>query len=125
MWIRQLSVCVLLAAAAVQPAAPQAPSPPATLVDPAAMQTRVVNDFINRGHQALNSRDFDTAIALFGRALELAPQNDWALADRGIAYAWKDDAAHARQDLDAAAQINPKNWVVPHGRGLLPRDASG
>jgi tetratricopeptide (TPR) repeat protein len=131
-WIRQLSICVLFAAGAVQAAAAQAqnnpvpamqgapqPDRPPPLADPQVAQARAVNDLIGRGNSAMNNNDLNAAIALFDRALQMAPHNEWALADRGLAYVWKDDATRALQDLDAAAQIDPRNYVVAHARGVL------
>jgi tetratricopeptide (TPR) repeat protein len=78
-----------------------------------------VSDFIARGNMLLNRRRRDEAIADFSHAIALDPKNVTALADRGIAYAWKKDAAAAAKDLDAAAAIDPHNAVVFRARGLL------
>src|SRR3990167_5310078 len=67
----------------------------------------------------MNVEKYDEAIADFDQALKLDSKNIWALADRGISYAWKGDTAAATKDLDAAATLDPRNLIVFHGRGLV------
>jgi tetratricopeptide (TPR) repeat protein len=76
------------------------------------------SDFITRGNTLLNSGHFDEAIADFSKAIEQEPNNVTALADRGVAYAWKHDNNKATTDLNAAAAIDPANAVMLRGKGL-------
>lgn len=75
--------------------------------------------FVRRGTSMMNVEKYDEAIADFDQALKLDSKNIWALADRGISYAWKGDTAAATKDLDAAATLDPRNLIVFHGRGLV------
>jgi tetratricopeptide (TPR) repeat protein len=67
----------------------------------------------------LNSEELDKAVADFNEANRLDPTNIWALADRGLAFAWKRKFEEARRDLDAAAKIDPENVVVLRGRAFV------
>jgi tetratricopeptide (TPR) repeat protein len=101
-----------------------APSHPASVMQPApagapATFTGAVNDLIADGNTALDRREYDAAIGKFGEALVLDPRSAMALADRGVAHAWKGESELANSDFDAAATIDPRNPVVPRGRGLL------
>jgi tetratricopeptide (TPR) repeat protein len=75
--------------------------------------------FIREGNLALDRGDFSRAIIGFDHALQLDARNAMALADRGLAYVWKQEPIPALQDLDAAAGLDPRNPVVPRARGLL------
>jgi tetratricopeptide (TPR) repeat protein/transglutaminase-like putative cysteine protease len=84
-----------------------------------AMVSGAANNLIASGNAALNRQDYDTAIAKFADALMLDPNSAMALADRGLAHAWKGESELANSDFDAAARIDARNPVVPRGRGLL------
>jgi tetratricopeptide (TPR) repeat protein len=75
--------------------------------------------FIREGNLAMDRGDFGRAIIGFDHALQLDPHNAMALANRGLAYVWKQEPIPALQDLDAAAGLDPRNPVVPRARGLL------
>src|SRR5690349_11358400 len=51
--------------------------------------------FFNRGVDALNAQDYDTAIDWFSKAIQLEPQDAPSRLHRGIAY-------DAKQDYDKA-----------------------
>jgi tetratricopeptide (TPR) repeat protein len=65
----------------------------------------------NRGLQALNQGDYDTAITLFTHAIKYGRLSDddeeFALANRGLAYLKKGDYSSAIVDLDQARQMKP------------------
>ncbi len=75
--------------------------------------------YLDRGNLMLDIRRFDDAIKDFDKALSLEPKNAMALADRGMARAWKGDLEAASTDLNAAFAIDPKNVVVFRARGLI------
>jgi tetratricopeptide (TPR) repeat protein len=77
------------------------------------------DSLIERGNQLLNAGRFDEAIRDFSQIILEDPDNDLALANRGVTRAWKGDAVGAAADLDAAAKLNPKSPVVFRGRGML------
>ena len=77
------------------------------------------DQYIHRGNLLLDYGHFDEALADFSAALILDPHSAIALADRGLAYAWKDDGKRAAVDLDAASVIDPHNFVLFNARGLL------
>jgi TonB family protein len=79
--------------------------------------------YFSRGRVLLDQRKYDESIAQFSRAIELNPRDDWALANRGMDYVWKQDAEHARADLDAAYALNSRNYVVFHGRATLAQQS--
>ena len=41
------------------------------------------------------------------------------LANRGVAYAWKNDPVHAQQDFTAVRKSDPSNIALLHGEALL------
>ena len=70
----------------------------------------------------LDTHKFDEAIGDFTRSHELDPKDPWALANRGLAHAWKRDTARAEQDFAAARAVDPSNIVLLHGEGLMAMD---
>jgi tetratricopeptide (TPR) repeat protein len=75
--------------------------------------------YVDRGIALMDAGRFDEAIADFTKAHEADPKDIWPLANRAMAYAWKNDVAATTKDLDAAAAIDPKNAVLLRTRGLL------
>lgn len=84
-------------------------SAPLTTVD--ALLDRAA-DFLNRGQN-------DLAIADMNAALKIEPRRARALANRGIAHAWKQEYALAEADFAASAAIDPKEVVWMRGRGVV------
>ena len=76
-------------------------------------------EFIWRGNIYLDAAKFDEAIADFTQAHRLDSTNKWALANRGMAHAWKRNFTEAERDLAAGETIDPGNAVVLRARGLL------
>jgi tetratricopeptide (TPR) repeat protein/transglutaminase-like putative cysteine protease len=77
------------------------------------------SDYLNRGNLYLDRWKMDEAISDFSKAIDLDPKNEWALADRGLAYIWKEDLVAAEKDLAAAEAIDSDNPIVARARGLL------
>lgn len=67
----------------------------------------------------LDTGQLDKAIADFTRAHELAPDNPWPLANRGVAHAWKVERAAAESDFAAARALDPTNVIPLHGEAIL------
>jgi len=64
-------------------------------------------DYVNRGRAYRELGEFDKAVADFGEAIRLNPQNATAFALRGDAYLAKYDATNAKRDLEQAiADLN-------------------
>jgi tetratricopeptide (TPR) repeat protein len=118
---------VVAAAPAVMPPAvvPLAPTPPAAVSDVAGLSLsqlfdpQALNRLLAAGNRDLDRREYDQAIAEFDRVLQVNPKSDLALADRGMAYMWKDERERALEDFAAAEALDPRNHVVPRGRGML------
>jgi tetratricopeptide (TPR) repeat protein len=71
------------------------------------------------GDALLKKRDYDGAIAILNKALELDPDNAVVLNSRGLAYSNKGDEEHALADFDLALQKRP-NFPSPYNnRGLI------
>ena len=114
-----------VASPAVAPPAvvPLAPTPPAAVLDATGLGQLFDPEALNRslaaGNRDLDRREYDQAIAEFDRVLQANPKSDLALADRGMAYVWKDERERALEDFAAAEALDPRNHVVPRGRGML------
>jgi tetratricopeptide (TPR) repeat protein len=100
-------------------AAAPAPGAPVAVAAAALAKGSVASDSIRQGNLALDRGDFSRAITEYDRALLFDAHNAMALADRGLAYVWKQEPERAVQDLDAAAALDPRNPVVPRARGVL------
>ena len=71
------------------------------------------------GDSLLKKRDYDGALAVLNKALELDPDNTTVLNSRGLAYSNKGDEERALADFDLALQRRP-NFSAPYNnRGLI------
>lgn len=71
------------------------------------------------GDALLKKRDYDGALAVLNKALELDPNNATVLNSRGLAYSSKGDEDRALADYDLALQGRP-NFPAPYNnRGLI------
>ena len=77
------------------------------------------SDYVDRGNLFMDRWKMDEAISDFSKAIDLEPKNEQALADRGLAYVWKDNPVAAEKDLAAAEAIDSDDAVVARARGLL------
>ena len=50
------------------------------------------------------------------------PDHPYALANRGLAYAWMDDELNAQNDFDRVGKNQPGWVVVLHGKAVLARN---
>lgn len=75
--------------------------------------------YVDRGLMFLDNQQFDEAVADFTRAHELDPKSPWPLANRGLAYAWKNDPVRAKADFAAVRSISPGNPVLLRGTALI------
>jgi len=75
--------------------------------------------YLDRGLVFLDIGKFDEALADFTRAHELDPKDPWPLANRGIAFAWSKNQAHAENDFRAVRAIDPTNPVMLRGEAVL------
>ncbi len=75
----------------------------------------------NRGLSYRTIKDNTSAIADFGRALEITPDYAWAYANRGITHRLNHDNEPALQDLNAAIALDDKlDWAYA-ARGEIYR----
>ncbi len=63
--------------------------------------------YINRASSYLTLRLFDKSVADATRALEISPDDVYALNNRAIAYAGLEDLGPAMLDLERAAELDP------------------
>jgi tetratricopeptide (TPR) repeat protein len=71
------------------------------------------------GDSLLRKRDYDGALAIFNKALEVDPDNAVVLNSRGLAYSNKGEEERALADFDLAMQKRP-NYPAPYNnRGLI------
>ena len=63
----------------------------------------------NNGLQALQQRDYNTAVELFSKTLVVKPNFDKALANRAVAYTHLKNYNEALADINLAIQSNPAN----------------
>ena len=86
------------------PSAPPARTPPASPVAPAPGDARTL---VADAEKAIAASDFDSAISILDRALELDPRNAAAFANRGRAHRRKGQYAPALADYEKAVEIAP------------------
>lgn len=76
--------------------------------------------FTYRGFSYLKKNQYDHSIEDFTKAIQLDPENAWALANRGNAYFNKREYDAAMQDYDAALRLNPVGYATLfYGRGSI------
>jgi len=88
------------------------------LADEATPVDRRVVAYINRGAIRAGETDAARAVADFGRALRLDPDNTDALVRRGDVHYERGAHAAAIADYDAALRIDPSLQVAIDGRAL-------
>ena len=85
-----------------------------------ALNEKYITAHLNRGIILYTRRgEFDAAIADFGAALQLGPDNVNALTHRGVAYGAKGDFRSAFADLDHAIAIAPEFDKARYYRALV------
>ena len=71
-----------------------------------------------QGNAAVDSGNYDRAIADFNEAIRLNPSYALALGNRGLVYAKKDSYDRAIADFDEAIRLDPKYAIAFRGRGV-------
>ena len=87
----------------------------------ASLALRPDNDkaYLNRGLAYLDSGRFQESIVDFTRLYERNRDHPYALANRGVAYAWLDDEDRAERDFQRFG-VDDEAWpVVLRGRAIL------
>lgn len=87
------------------------------------LQPANADAYFYRGLIYLDIGAFDQASSDFTRAHNSDPKDPWALANRGLAFAWKKDQSKAKADFEAVRAIDPSNPVMLRGEALLRKDA--
>ena len=87
------------------------------------LQADNADAYLNRALLSLDDNRLDQAISDLTRVLELRPKDVAASANRGLAYAWKDDPDKAKQGFAVARAADPSNPVLLRGEALLADDA--
>lgn len=77
------------------------------------------DDYATRGNQWMNRGKYDAAIEDFDAALAIVPNDATTIADRAVAYLWKQDIDHGRADVDKALQLDKHNPAVLDAQGML------
>jgi tetratricopeptide (TPR) repeat protein len=73
---------------------------------------------MNQANTDSNTGNFDNAIATFGEAIRLNPNDALAFYSRGLAYGKKGDNEHAIADYNEAIRLDAKNALAFRNRGL-------
>ena len=73
---------------------------------------------MSRANTDSNTGNYDTAIATFGEAIRLNPNDALAFYSRGLAYGKKGDNEHAIADYNQAIRLDAKNALAFRNRGL-------
>jgi tetratricopeptide (TPR) repeat protein len=68
-----------------------------------------IQDYLSRAHAAYQNRSFEEAIRLFGKVVEIDPQNDTALHNLGVIHDVARDFGRAEQFYRRALGANPAN----------------
>ncbi|KAK7696579.1 hypothetical protein QCA50_001237 [Cerrena zonata] len=75
----------------------------------------MANVLKDQGNKAFQAKDYDNAIDLFSKAIDLDPQNHVLWSNRSAAKAAKKQYAEALEDAEKCVSLNP-TW----SKGLLP-----
>ncbi|MBR0552114.1 tetratricopeptide repeat protein [Stakelama marina] len=78
-----------------------------------------VDKLLSNGNVLLDAGKYADALKQFTRATDLAPDDQTAWTDRGLAEAWLKKFPEASVSLDRAASKGPATIYIHHGRGLL------
>jgi tetratricopeptide (TPR) repeat protein len=87
------------------------------------LQPRNADAYFDRGLIFLDLGAFDAAAVDLTKAHNLDPKDPWALANLGLALAWKKQDTNAEAYFEAARAIDPSNPVMLRGQALLKKDA--
>lgn len=82
----------------------------------------VIKDTEIAGYQALMQEDFETAIQLFGEAIENAPKNDGYYTYLAWAYQQVDQNDKAVETYLKAVEEIPSNWKLHYELGLVYKE---
>ncbi|KAF5363317.1 hypothetical protein D9756_000587 [Leucocoprinus leucothites] len=78
-----------------------------------------VNTLKDQGNKAFAAKDWDTAISLFSKAIEIDPKNHVLYSNRSAAEAGKKEYAKAFEDAQKCIEVNP-SWA----KGYLRKGAA-
>ena len=73
---------------------------------------------LQKGNFMIMLKQFDRAILVYSRAIELKPNNAEAYLNRGIAYGEKGEPDLAIKDFNTSIQFNPDNAETYYSRGI-------
>ena len=74
--------------------------------------------YVNRGAAYLKKDDYDRAITVFSKAIELDSNNMPAYVGRGVTYRCKGNYDHAITDFDKAIELAPSDKLAHRERGI-------
>ena len=78
-----------------------------------------VDDLIDQGVALMDASEWQAALNVFNRVVDLAPNNEWGLANRAVTQASLGAFDQARSDADAALAIDPESHVAYHAIGIV------
>jgi tetratricopeptide (TPR) repeat protein len=110
---KEMVTALAIQTTAVKSAVTQRPQQAASQTVPTSAGT-----YLDRGIQAMNKKEYDTAIADFTEAIRLDSNNAVAYYNRGNAYRNKGDNDRAISDYDQAIRIDPNYTNAYICRGL-------
>jgi Tfp pilus assembly protein PilF len=77
------------------------------------------DDDINHGAEYLDAGDYESAIAMFDKAISHDPASSDAYNYRGLTYYEMDQPVFAMSDLDKSIELDPDNCAPHDNLGLL------
>jgi tetratricopeptide (TPR) repeat protein len=83
-----------------------------------------VNRLLERGTRAMNAGSLDEAIALFGQAIELAPDFSEGWNKRATAYYQQGKYEASIRDVEATLALEPRHFAALSGMGLIYTELS-
>jgi tetratricopeptide (TPR) repeat protein len=75
-------------------------------------------DYLKRGIERLESKDYQGAISEFNKLLEIEPKNIYAYVGRGAAKMYLEQYQSAKSDFDKALEITPDISLAYYFRGI-------
>ena len=83
----------------------------------AVLTQRLATLYLRRGKEALEAKEYETALAAYSAAIELAPENGEAYAGRGVAHFALKDYKTALPDLTKVIELQPEDGIIVFMRG--------
>lgn len=77
------------------------------------------DELVAQGNALLDAGEWAAARGVLDKAIEIAPGNEWASANRAIALANLGAYGEARADIARTLELDPENYVAFHASGII------